>query len=122
MGASRCDRRITVQYAEKPWPKNTKGDKVPAFEDIARPWAHKRGLSAREALQAQQPVGLEEFNFIVRDDSDTRQITNDEAWRIVADGKTYDVVHAGDLADVDPKEPPRRWRAIRVRGRAERTA
>ncbi len=87
--------------------------------DFWQPFAMRRGLTSREAMQSQQPVALEEFTYIVREDEKTRLVTADEAWRIVEGNKTYDIVNACDLAEIDSKELPRRWLALRVRGRAE---
>lgn len=112
MRASELDRLITVQRAPKPWTPNAVGQRAPVWAEYFRPWAAVRHMSATEVVAANQVAGSIDTLFRLRYDSVSSTITNDESFRILYEGRYYDIKASFEA----PPPAPRRseWHILAV--------
>lgn len=105
------DRRITIQRATTV--RNDYNEPIETWEDLVTVSARRRDASAGERYSAQE-VGAEiTTRFTIRYSSEVANV--DPTYRIVFDGRTYNVTSVRDLGR-------NRWREIDAVARAEGVA
>ena len=109
-GAGDLRRKVMIQRATEV--QDSAGQPIKTWADWRPKWARRKAISGREAIAAQQIVAMADCEYVVRDDSDTRQITAHELYRLVDRARVYDIVSP------EPSDKPG-WITLRVRGRAE---
>ena len=76
MNAGRLDRKISIQ--EPTTTRDAFGQSVDTFAEVAKVWAQRRDISAKEATETDQPVASTRTEWTIRWRSDIR-----ETWRVV---------------------------------------
>lgn len=76
MNAGRLDRKISIQ--EPTTTRDDFGQSVDAFAEVAKVWAQRRDISAKENTETDQPVASTRTEWTIRWRSDIR-----ETWRVV---------------------------------------
>lgn len=84
MKAGNLDRRLTIQRVTLS--QNDYGEEVETWADIARVWAWKRDVSARERFASAQTLAERTtvFQIRFRDDVNSKD-------RVVCEGRTYQI-------------------------------
>jgi SPP1 family predicted phage head-tail adaptor len=89
--AGSYDRRIFIDQAPKPWPKDAAGQRLPSFVLAMDLYAKVIHLEGRELFAAQQFSAKTTTEFRVRYGSNVKAVTPDEQWRIRYEGRSYDI-------------------------------
>lgn len=91
--AGRLDRRIRFEKSVVTQDSDT-GEEIHDYTTpsvVASRWARRRPLQAREQFTAQQFQAVAPVAYEVRWDSVTSTVTPKDRWRIVDQGRNYDI-------------------------------
>jgi SPP1 family predicted phage head-tail adaptor len=97
MMAGPMDRRATLQSPVVT--RTAAGDAVTAWTDVATVWAGKRDVRGREFLAAAATQAELDTTIMIRWRADVRP-----SWRVVMDGRTYDIESAAEIGRRDALE------------------
>jgi SPP1 family predicted phage head-tail adaptor len=97
MRAGPLDRRATLQSPVVS--SGAAGDVITGYVTVAEVWAGKRDLRGRELLAAGATMAEQETMIVIRWRADLRP-----AWRVLMDGRTYDIQAAAELGRRDGLE------------------
>jgi len=89
LGAGTLDRPIRFEHATET--TSTSGEVSLVWATLADVWGSKEPLLGRELFAAQQAVAKVDTRFRVRYSSLVKDVNPDETYRIVCDGKVYDI-------------------------------
>lgn len=98
MLAGPLDRRVTLQQPVR-GTRSAAGDTPITYSTVATVWASKRDIRGREALAGGAPLAEVETMISIRYRSDIRP-----SWRVVLDGRNYDIVAIAELGRRDGLE------------------
>jgi len=98
MLAGPLDRRITLQ-SPSVLERGAAGDAPVVYTTVATVWASRRDLRGREVLAAGTTVAEGETTLVIRYRSDVRP-----SWRVVMDGRNYDIQSIAELGRRDGLE------------------
>lgn len=96
MRAGALDRRVLIEQATAGAP-SASGEVPLTWATLADVWASKEELSGRELFQAQQVAAKVDTRFRVRYSSDIAAVTPSEMYRLVCEGRTYDITAVLEL-------------------------
>lgn len=90
MRAGRLDRRVTIQ--ERSLARNSYGEQIETWSDVAEVWGEKTDLRGTESLRARQIQGEVETRFLIRYRTGVG-VTN----RLICEGVTYDIRQVSEV-------------------------
>jgi SPP1 family predicted phage head-tail adaptor len=88
-GAGTLDRLIRFEHATET--ASASGEVSLTWALLAEVWGSKEPLSGRELFQAQQAVAKVDTRFRVRYSTLLAEVNPDETYRIICDGRTYNI-------------------------------
>ncbi len=96
MQAGKLDRRLRFEQATSST-ASASGEPTLTWSELATVWGSKEPLSGREATQAQQLVARIDTRFRVRYSAALAVVTPTATFRLVCDGRTYDITAVTEI-------------------------
>jgi len=96
MPAGKRDRRIRIEQAERGEPTPS-GDRPLTWSLLAEVWSAKEPYKGKEIASAQNTVAKVDTRFRVLWTKAIAQVTANETFRIVFEGRSYDIIEAFEI-------------------------
>jgi len=89
IAAGKLDRRVRFEHATET--TSASGEVSLAWTELVTVWGSKEPLTGRELFAAQQVTAKVDTRFRVRHSTLLAEVTPDETYRIMCDGRTYNI-------------------------------
>jgi len=89
IAAGKLDRRVRFEHATET--TSASGEVSLAWTELVTVWGSKEPLTGRELFAAQQVTAKVDTRFRVRYSPAVDEVTPDETYRIICEGRTYDI-------------------------------